>query len=205
MGKKKHRASPEVPKKENFIVRTSNEADDLKMLDPFINELGMEGSSRFAWVAKRMGELRRSATKQELTVARWLYSKRVRFVAQAPFRLATKKIGHHCYFADFYVPAINLIIEIDGSQHQTPEGLEYDRNRDDAFRRTGITTIRISNRKVSNGDFKKMIPIPDEEFLMPMRVVYIPEGVSGLTRAQKIALAKKFLGYENGRSVRKNI
>lgn len=34
---------------------------------------------------------------------------------------------------DFYCPKANLVIECDGGQHSTPEGLEADRVRDQAL------------------------------------------------------------------------
>lgn len=200
MGKKKHKkvglSTEKEQPKENFIVRMSNEADDLKLLDPFIDDKGMEGFSRFDWVVRKMAELRKGATKQELTVARWMYSERIKYVTQAPFRIFTPEMGSHCYFTDFYIPALGVIVEIDGSQHHTPEGLAYDHNRDEAFERIGIKTIRIPNRQVSNGEFKTMIPIPAEEFLMPKRIIHLPEGLSGISREQKIAMAKKLLGHD---------
>ena len=199
MSKKKNKKPVSLAEKkqprENFIVRMSNEEDDLKLLEPFIDEGGPEGMARFDWVVRRMAGLRKSATKQELTVARWLYFERVKYTAQAPFRIFTPDMGYHCYFADFYIPALNLIVELDGSQHRTPEGFAYDSNRDEAFGRIGIKTLRIPNKQVSNGEFKKIIPIPDEEFLMPKRIIYVPEGVSGISKADKIARAKRILGH----------
>ena len=48
------------------------------------------------------------------------------------------------YFADFAVLSQNLIIELDGEQHFTPEGQRRDRARDEAMRANGYRVHRIS-------------------------------------------------------------
>lgn len=49
---------------------------------------------------------------------------------------------------DFYCPAANLVIECDGSQHFTDEGLEADRIRDEALAQLGLTVLRFDNGQV---------------------------------------------------------
>ena len=46
---------------------------------------------------------------------------------------------------DFYCPAANLVIECDGSQHYTDEGLEADRVRDEALGELGFIVLRFNN------------------------------------------------------------
>lgn len=52
------------------------------------------------------------------------------------------------YIVDFYCPAANLVIECDGSQHFTIEGLEADRIRDEALAQLGIKVLRFDNGQV---------------------------------------------------------
>ena len=52
------------------------------------------------------------------------------------------------YIVDFYCPAINLVIECDGSQHYTDEGLEADRVRDEALGELGLKVLRFDNGQV---------------------------------------------------------
>lgn len=54
------------------------------------------------------------------------------------------------YIADFYVPKAKLVIELDGSQHFTAEGHEYDEERNRYMKSCGITVVRYSNLDVSN-------------------------------------------------------
>ena len=69
-------------------------------------------------------------------------------------RIRTKQLGGHqfyrqriigSYIADFYCHKARLVIEVDGSQHQTPEGIEADEQRDDSMRSFGITVLRFTN------------------------------------------------------------
>ncbi|MCG7222192.1 endonuclease domain-containing protein [Acinetobacter sp. AG3] len=52
------------------------------------------------------------------------------------------------YIVDFYCPAINLVIECDGGQHYTDEGLEADRIRDEALTQQGLVILRFDNGKI---------------------------------------------------------
>ncbi|MGE8537689.1 MAG: endonuclease domain-containing protein [Acinetobacter sp.] len=52
------------------------------------------------------------------------------------------------YIVDFYCPAANLVIECDGSQHFTDEGLELDRIRDEALAQIGLKVLRFDNGQV---------------------------------------------------------
>jgi len=52
------------------------------------------------------------------------------------------------YIVDFYCPAANVVIECDGSQHFTAEGLEADRIRDEALAQLGLKVLRFDNGQV---------------------------------------------------------
>lgn len=59
-----------------------------------------------------------------------------------------RQFGIGNYIADFYCPSKKLVIEIDGSQHYTDDGLGYDKVRDEFIRSLGIRIIRFSNREI---------------------------------------------------------
>ena len=88
----------------------------------------------------RAKELRRNMTKQENHL--W-YD----FLCQYPVRFQRQKTIDQ-YIADFYCHKAKLIIELDGSQHYTEEGEEYDRIRTDILERYGLEVIRFSNADV---------------------------------------------------------
>jgi len=52
------------------------------------------------------------------------------------------------YIADFYCPQHKLVIEIDGCQHYSDDGHEYDKSREDFMNSLAIKTIRFSNPDV---------------------------------------------------------
>ena len=52
------------------------------------------------------------------------------------------------YIVDFYCPAAQLVIELDGSQHLEQQALEYDRLRTLVLEQMGLTVLRFDNRQV---------------------------------------------------------
>lgn len=52
------------------------------------------------------------------------------------------------YIVDFYCPAVNLVIECDGGQLYTQDGLEADRSRDRALNELELVTLRFSNHLI---------------------------------------------------------
>jgi very-short-patch-repair endonuclease len=52
------------------------------------------------------------------------------------------------YVLDFYCPAIKLAIELDGGQHNIPEGKEYDAARSEYLKAYGIEVLRFWNNDV---------------------------------------------------------
>lgn len=84
--------------------------------------------------------LRREMTKQERHL--WydfLRSYPVKIYKQRPI----------CgYITDFYCSKAKLIIELDGSQHFTEEGLEYDEIRTDILNDLGLKVLRYTNLQV---------------------------------------------------------
>ena len=94
---------------------------------------------------KRARALRRNMTEgerklwSELKEFRRLYGLHAR--KQAP-------IGP--YIADFVLHEKNLVIEVDGEHHSTPEGMEKDRIRDAWFGREGYRVLRFSTGELTD-------------------------------------------------------
>lgn len=57
-----------------------------------------------------------------------------------------KVIGN--YIVDFYCAEAKLVIELDGSQHKTQQGIQDDFLRDEYLNDLGITVVRYSNLDV---------------------------------------------------------
>ena len=52
------------------------------------------------------------------------------------------------YIVDFYCPSEKLVIELDGSDHYTPEGSDYDEKRDAYLYGLGVRVLRFENNEI---------------------------------------------------------
>ena len=53
------------------------------------------------------------------------------------------------YIADFYCPTLKLVVEIDGTSHDSPEAQRYDTDRTQSlFEARGLRVIRLRNEAV---------------------------------------------------------
>ena len=92
-------------------------------------------------------KLRKHATPQENHLWYDFLSKyEVRFQRQ-------KAIDH--FIADFYCHKAKLVIEIDGSQHYTEEGLQQDAFRTEKLESYNLTIIRFTNTQI-NQQFREV-------------------------------------------------
>lgn len=65
-----------------------------------------------------------------------------------PRILRQKVVGQ--FIVDFYCAKAKLVIELDGSQHYTDEGLEHDKLRTEILEKYDLKVIRFSNADVNN-------------------------------------------------------
>lgn len=84
--------------------------------------------------------LRTNMTKQE---RRLWYD----FLSNYPVRFQRQKVIDN-YIADFYCHKAKLVIELDGSQHYTEEGLKEDVLRTDVLKGYNLEVIRFSNEDI---------------------------------------------------------
>ena len=84
--------------------------------------------------------LRRNMTEEE----RHLWYDFLKKLPQTVHR--QKVIGN--YIVDFYCAEAKLVIELDGSQHKTQQGIQDDFLRDEYLNNLGITVVRYSNLDV---------------------------------------------------------
>lgn len=95
---------------------------------------------------KKSTKENRRKLKNEMTEAELLLWKYIRNDSLGVrFR---RQYGIGNYITDFYSPSIKLVIELDGSQHFTPEGLEYDKIRENFMKSLEIKTLRFNNNDV---------------------------------------------------------
>ena len=91
-------------------------------------------------LTKRAQNLRKTMTKEEALL--WY-----RFLCRYPLRFRRQYVIGN-YIADFYCHKAKLVVELDGSQHYTPEEQEYDRKRTRYLEEQGLFVLRFSNLDV---------------------------------------------------------
>ena len=107
-------------------------------------------------------DLRRKATSQEKHLWYDFLSKyEIRFQRQ-------KAIGN--FIADFYCHQARLIIEIDGSQHFTEQGLQKDEFRTEILESYDLMIIRFTNRQI-NLNFRDVCEYIDEVVRERLKVI----------------------------------
>ena len=84
--------------------------------------------------------LRKHMTKEEAHL--WY-----QFLCRYPLRFRRQYIIGN-YIVDFYCHQASLVVELDGSQHYTPEEMEYDQKRTEFLKSQGLKVIRFSNLDV---------------------------------------------------------
>jgi Uncharacterized protein conserved in bacteria len=88
--------------------------------------------------------LRKNMTEAELVLWEVLKDKKL---CGRKFR-RQHSIGY--YIADFYCAHEDLIIELDGKHHFTPEGIAKDQYRDNHLEMMNIKVLRFENKEVLN-------------------------------------------------------
>ena len=92
-------------------------------------------------------ELRTNMTPQERRL--WYC-----FLKDYPIRFQRQK-SIKSFIVDFYCHKAKLIIEIDGSQHYSEEGIAYDEERTGILKEFDLEVIRFSNNDIDN-NFKNV-------------------------------------------------
>ncbi len=69
------------------------------------------------------------------------------FLKKIPWTVNRQKVFGN-YIVDFYIASANLVIEVDGGQHNDEEAILRDKERDAWFQKRGIPVLRYSNLEV---------------------------------------------------------
>ena len=90
---------------------------------------------------ERAKDLRRKMTPQERKL--W-YA----FLRTYPVKIYKQRVIKF-FVVDFYCAEARLVIELDGSQHYTEQGMQYDKERSAVFEQYGVQVLRFRNQDVS--------------------------------------------------------
>ena len=113
--------------------------------------MSVKKNNKMLPIAKK---LRKDMTPQERKL--WYL-----FLQRYPVKIYTQRIIEP-FIVDFYCYAAKLVIEIDGSQHYTEQGLAYDKERTAILQQYGLTVIRFSNHEI-NTQFSEVCNVIDRE------------------------------------------
>ena len=91
-------------------------------------------------LVKNSQNLRKAMTKEEAHL--WY-----QFLCRYPLRFRRQYVIGN-YITDFYCHKAKLVVELDGSQHYSPEEMEYDRKRTVYLESQGLKVMRFSNLDV---------------------------------------------------------
>lgn len=89
----------------------------------------------------RADELRKNMTQQEWNL--WYFYLRNHRLKWYRQRIIDR------FIVDFYCHAAKLVIEIDGGQHYTEQGIAYDTERTQAFEGYGLKVLRYTNKQLA--------------------------------------------------------
>jgi very-short-patch-repair endonuclease len=87
----------------------------------------------------RAREFRNNPTQEERIL--W------KIIRRLPFQVLRQRTIDH-YIVDFYIPCKRLVIELDGGQHYSKEGLIRDEDRSKVLELYGLKILRFSNKEV---------------------------------------------------------
>ena len=91
---------------------------------------------------ERAKELRREMTPHERKL--WYL-----FLRNYPVKIYKQRIIEN-FIVDFYCASARLVIEIDGSQHYTEQGKDYDAERSKIIESYDLHVLRVSNYEIDN-------------------------------------------------------
>jgi very-short-patch-repair endonuclease len=93
-------------------------------------------------LVERAKELRKNATPAEQKL--W-----DEYLKNFPYRVLRQRAIAY-FIVDFYCSKLKLVIEVDGAQHFTDEGIAYDDKRTEILEGYGLKVIRFSNDEILN-------------------------------------------------------
>jgi very-short-patch-repair endonuclease len=95
---------------------------------------------------KKLKDNARALRKNMIDAERLLWSRIRRKQLKGRQFYRQKIIGN--YIVDFYCAKIRLVIELDGGQHYSEEGIRRDEKRDAYLKGAGLKVLRFSDREV---------------------------------------------------------
>ena len=109
---------------------------------------------RSEWMRNNPDKLRRKISYMERSFGEWLDQRNISYKTEVYFR---DKQNNKSYFVDFLFQDKNLIIELDGNQHE--KRIEQDLVRDRFLNSLGYIVLRITHKDYLN---KSKVPLVED-------------------------------------------
>ncbi|NUO10373.1 MAG: endonuclease domain-containing protein [Candidatus Brocadia sp.] len=106
----------------------------------------IQAKSQRLFYNTKLKEYSRSLRKNMTNAERLLWS-RLRRKQPKGYQVYRQRIVGN-YIVDFYCPNAGLVIELDGGQHYTDDGVKKDIMRDEYLKKQGLKVLRFSDRDV---------------------------------------------------------
>ncbi|MBT98420.1 MAG: hypothetical protein CL902_07320 [Dehalococcoidia bacterium] len=107
---------------------------------------GRERSLRFIEYKSVLKPISRTLRVEMTEYERLLWSRLRRKQLNGVQFYRQKPIGS--YIVDFYAPAVRLVVEVDGTQHQGQIHAQNDAHRDESLKSQGLRVLRFTNQQV---------------------------------------------------------
>lgn len=140
------------------INRTTNKTCSVECMRKLLSSI-QQSRIQNGW-NPNLNRGRNTPSYLESSFANWLKLNQIQFETEVPFK-RTNHLGEYerTYFVDFYFSHLNLIIELDGSQHKNT--IEYDTERDEYISfQYGLKIIRITHTEyVKNLKYDEIVEV----------------------------------------------
>ena len=137
-------------KKKKQVTTHKKKSDVDKFTDSYnLSGKQIRRNTSYLGMAKNYSKkLRENPTKAEKGLIEFFDSKKVIYEFQKPIFIHKNLNIEKFYIVDFFIPAINVIVELDGEYHNTIEQYNKDTIRYADIRKLGYTILRFDNDDV---------------------------------------------------------
>lgn len=145
-GSKKKKKSKKTKEKSN-VSDSQPKENSFKLLNTEKNKQHYRPSESTKTTAESYAEANKAKeTATEKKIRQLLEGYSIKHATQKPIYTSDS-----FYIVDFYLPEINLVVEVDGGYHYTVEQIEYDNKKNDKLLSLGYNVLRFSNKDYRKG------------------------------------------------------
>lgn len=143
----KRKKKSKKTKEKNNVPDSQPKENSFKLLNTEKNKQHYRPSESTKTTAESYAEANKAKeTATEKKIRQLLEGYSIKHTTQKPIYTSDS-----FYIVDFYLPEINLVVEVDGGYHYTVEQIEYDNKKNDKLLSLGYNVLRFSNKDYRKG------------------------------------------------------